>query len=165
MAEHLRLVRATERLRRRMFLQAVALGLAVPAAARLARTASADTGPPPKRFFLFYVPHGMPVEHYNPRVSESDRRSFRLDDTNVSILGPLEKYKSRVNVYQGFKYPVGGANDGIVNCLSGLEGPADDVRPRTTLEHAIARGLGVKPLILGACSHVASGFDRNGKLF
>ncbi len=148
-----------------MFLKALSLGLAVPAAARLARVASADTVAPPKRFFLFYMPHGVPVEHYNPRVSESDRTSFRLDDTNVSILGPLEKYKAHVNVYQGFAYPGASAHDGIVNCLPGLGGAPDDVRPRTTLEHAIARGLGVKPLILGACSHVATGFDKDGKLF
>jgi hypothetical protein len=148
-----------------MFMQALGLGLAVPAALRLARTASADSAPAPKRFFLFYMPHGVPVEHYNPRVSASDRTSFRLDDTNVSVLGPLEKYKSYVNVYQGFSYQGGSAHDGIVNCLSGLEGTPDDVRPRTTLEHAIARSLGVKPLILGACSHIATNFDKNGKLF
>jgi len=165
MVEHLRLVRATQRLQRRMFLKALAVGLSLPAAARLARTAGAEPGAAPKRFCLFYMPHGVPIEHYNPRVSESDRTTFSLNETNVSILGPLEKYKSYVNVYQGFKYPGGSAHDGIVNCLSGLAGAPDDVRPRTTLEHAIARGLGVQPLILGACSHTATSFDKNGKLF
>ncbi len=148
-----------------MFLKALALGLAVPAALRLARTASAGTVPPPKRFFLFYMPHGVPVEHYNPQVSESDRSNFALDKTNVSILGPLQKYQPYVNVYQGFKYPGGNSHDGIVNCLSGLPGSPETVNPRTSVEHAIARGLGVKPLILGACSHIATDFDNNGKLF
>lgn len=148
-----------------MFLRALALGLALPAALRLARTASADTVPAPKRFFLFYMPHGVPVEHYNPRVSDSDRSNFALNETNLSILGPLQKYQSYVNVYQGFKYPGGDTHDGLVNCLSGLAGKPEDTTPRTTLEHAIARGLGVKPLILGACSHIATNFDKNGKLF
>ncbi|MEI9951752.1 MAG: DUF1552 domain-containing protein [Pseudomonadota bacterium] len=165
MPEHLRLVRATQRLERRMFLKALALGLAVPAALRLARTASAGTAPAPKRFFLFYMPHGVPVEHYNPQVSDSDRSDFALDKTNLSILGSLEKYQPYVNVYQGFKYPGGDTHDGIVNCLSGLPGKPEEAKPRTTLEHAIARSLGVKPLILGACSHIATNFDKNGKLF
>jgi hypothetical protein len=69
MPQHLRLVRATQRLERRMFLRALALGLTLPAALRLARTASAGSVAAPKRFFLFYMPHGVPVEHYNPRVS------------------------------------------------------------------------------------------------
>jgi hypothetical protein len=148
-----------------MFLKALALGLAAPAALRLAHTATAQTAAAPKRFFLFYMPHGVPVEHYNPRVSDNDRKDFSLDQSNVSILAPLKKYQSYVNVYQGFKYPGGDTHDGIVNCLSGLSGKPDESRARTTLEHAIARELGVKPLILGACSHIATNFDKNGKLF
>ena len=162
---HLRLVRATQRVQRRIFLQALALGLALPAALRLSHTATAQSAAPPKRFFLFYMPHGVPVEHYNPRVSEGDRSDFSLDQTNLSILSVLQKYRSQVNVYQGFKYPGGDTHDGIVNCLSGLPGKPDESRARTTLEHAIARDLGVKPLILGACSHIATNFDKNGKLF
>ncbi|MEO8903528.1 MAG: DUF1552 domain-containing protein [Polyangiaceae bacterium] len=148
-----------------MFLKALALGLTLPAAIRLARTATAATSAAPKRFFLFYMPHGIAPEHYNPQVSDSDRTSFALDKSNVSILGPLQKYNSSVNVYQGFKYPGGQTHSGIVSCLSGLDGAPDSTRPRTSLEHVIARSLGVKPLILGACSHLATNFDDNGKLF
>ncbi|HET7542677.1 MAG TPA: DUF1552 domain-containing protein [Polyangiaceae bacterium] len=165
MPQHLQLVRATQRLQRRLFLKALALGMAAPAALRLAHTATAAPATAPKRFFLFYMPHGVPVEHYNPKVSDSDRSDFALDETNLSILRPLQKYRSHVNVYQGFKYPGGDTHDGIVNCLSGLPGKPDETRARTTLEHAIARSLGVKPLILGACSHIATNFDKNGKLF
>src|SRR5450631_3157317 len=139
MPQHVRLIRATGRLERRMFLKALALGLTVPAAIHLARTATAATTPPPKRFFLFYMPHGIAPEHYNPQVSDSDRTSFALDKTNISILGPLQKYNSSVNVYQGFKYPGGDSHTGIVSCLSGLEGiPPDSTRPRTSVEHVIA---------------------------
>ena len=165
MQEHVGLGRARARLERRLFLKALALGFALPAALRLSSTATAATGAAPKRFFLFYTPHGAPPEHYNPQVSAGDRSNFALDKTNVSILGPLEKYKSYVNVYQGFNYPGGNTHTGIVNCLSGLEGSPDSTRPRTTLEHAIAHGLGVKPLILGACAHQPTNFDDNGKLF
>ncbi|HEY3665140.1 MAG TPA: DUF1552 domain-containing protein [Polyangiaceae bacterium] len=148
-----------------MFLRALALGLSLPLAAHLARSASAASGAAPKRFFLFYMPHGIPPEHYNPQVSDSDRTSFALDKTNVSVLGPLQKYNSSVNVYQGFKYPGGATHSGIVSCLSGLDGSPDSTRPRTSLEHVIAHALGVRPLILGACAHTATNFDDNGKLF
>lgn len=164
MQQHVRLIRATRLLERRMFLKALALGLTVPVAARLARTASAATAAPPKRFFLMYMPHGVAPEHYNPQVSASDRTSFALDKTNVSILGPLQKYNSYVNVYQGFKYLGGQTHSSILSCLTGLA-VTDSTTPRTSLEHVIARGLGVKPLVLGACSHIPYGQDDNSKLF
>ena len=112
MQQHVRLIRATRLLERRMFLKALALGLTVPVAARLARTASAATSAAPKRFFLMYMPHGIAPEHYNPQIVGGDNTNFVLNDTNVSILGPLEQYKSYVNVYQGFKYPGGGTHTG-----------------------------------------------------
>ncbi|MET0791951.1 MAG: DUF1552 domain-containing protein [Polyangiaceae bacterium] len=165
MTEHLQLVRATGRMQRRLFLKALALGLALPAAARLARTATAATSVAPKRFFLMYMPHGVAPEHYNPQVSDTDRTSFALDKTNLSILGSLQKYNPYVNVYQGFKYLGGETHSSVLTCLSGLDGVPDATKPRTSLEHVIAQALGVKPLILGACSHLATNFDDNGKLF
>lgn len=167
--QNVRLIRATKILERRMFLKALALGLTVPVAARLARTATAAPSAAPKRFFLMYMPHGIAPEHYNPKVSDSDRTSFALDQTNVSILSPLEPYKSYVNVYQGFEYPGGDTHNGLVNCLSGYAsadmGSPDITGARTSVEHVIAHGLNVKPLILGACSHLPTNFDRNGMLF
>jgi hypothetical protein len=147
-----------------MFFKALGLGLSVPFAARLARLALAAPTPPKKRFFLFYMPHGIAPEHYNPQVSASDNTSFALDQTGVSILGPLQPYKPYVNVYQGFKYPGGATHTGIVSCLSGIP-TVDTTTPRTTVESVIAKGLGVKPLILGACSHQPYGLDSNGMLF
>ena len=159
-----RLVRATQVLQRRLFLKALALGFAAPFAFKLSRTATAQPSPAPKRFFLLFLPHGVPPEHYNPRLGGSPT-DFALDQTNVSILGPLEQYKQYVNVYEGFQYPgKGDTHAGIVNCLSGHD-DQDETTPRTTLEHAIANSLGVKPLVLGACSHQPYGLDLNGKLF
>src|SRR4029077_6977723 len=137
-----------------------ALGLSVPLAAKLARIATAATTPAPKRFFLLYMPHGIPPEHYNPQVSASSNTDFALDKTNVSILGPLEPYKQYVNVYSGFQY-VGDAqsHDGIVNCFSGVT-LYETTPSRTSLEHVIAKALGVKTLILGACSHQPYGLDK-----
>ena len=73
-----------------MFLKAIALGLSAPIAMKMARFATAQSEGAPKRFFLFYMPHGIAPEHYNPRVAEGDWKNFALDQTNESILAPLE---------------------------------------------------------------------------
>lgn len=148
-----------------MFLKAMALGLSLPVAAHLARVATAAPGTAPKRFFVFYMPHGIPPEHYNPRVMGGDRTQFSLDKSNLSILGPLEPYKQYVNVYQGFQYKgKADTHEGIINCLSGFD-KNEITTNRTTVEHVIAKGLGVKPLILGACSRQPFGLNNNGMLF
>ena len=165
MSKNPRLIRAVRSIERRMFLKALGVGLAVPAALRLARVATAAAGTPPKRFFLFFMPHGVAPEHYDPRLVGGDPTNFALDQTNVSILGPLQPYKQYVNVYQGFQYPGAAAtHTGIVNCLSGSTSN-DTTTPRTTVEQVIGKALGVKPLILGACSHLPYGMDSNGMLF
>jgi len=159
-------MRAQRGVERRVFLKALALGLSLPIALKLSRLATAQPTSPPKRFFLFYMPHGVAPEHYNPRVAEGDWRNFALDQTNESILGPLEAYKQYVNVYEGFQYPgVAGTHEGIVNCLSGIDSYTDLNLPRTTVEHVIAKSLGVKPVILGACSHQPYGIVNNAMLF
>src|SRR3954471_13050221 len=151
MPPRLCLQRAEKVLTRRLFMKALGAGLSVPAALRFSRMATAAPAAGAKRFFLFYTPHGTAPEHFEPKLVGGDRTNFDLDKTNVSILGPLQPYKQYVNVYQGFQY-LGKADthDGIVNCLTGAE-VADTTSPRISVEHAIAKGLGVKPLILGAC--------------
>src|SRR5688572_8699453 len=127
-----RLIRAQRGVERRVFLKALALGLSLPVALNLSRLATAQPTSPPKRFFVFYMPHGIAPEHYNPRVEEGDWRNFALDQTNESILGPLEPYKQYVNVYEGFKFPdLDGTHEGIINCLSGVN-TLDSTTPRTT---------------------------------
>jgi hypothetical protein len=159
-----RLARAKSILERRVFLKALGLGMAAPVAFKLARTATAQSVGAPKRFFLMFMPHGIPPEHYNPRAGSSPT-DFRLNDTNVSILGPLEQYKQYVNVYEGFQYPgKADTHNGIVNCLTGYSG-ADTTSARTSIETVIAKGLGTKATILGACSHLPYGLDNNGMLF
>ena len=142
---------AASKLKRRVFLKALALGATAPVAARLASEALAQTGERPKRFMLYYIPHGMPPEHFNTVVQGGDPGSFSLSQSGVSILGPLEeRFKSVVNVLQGFKYPAAATHEGILSFLSNMEtfkdGATDQTTPRTTIEHFIANGLGVKPL-------------------
>lgn len=161
---------ASLRLRRRVFLSALGLGLAAPAASRLARVALAQSTPGPKRFLFMYLPHGVPPEHFRPQVMGGDPTTFALDKTGVSILGPLqEKLGAITSVIEGIKYPKGAAtHEAVTVALSGAAGANDtlaaETAPRTTLEHQIAAGWGVKPLILGACAHRPFGLDKDGKL-
>lgn len=153
-----------------MFLRALGLGLTLPVAARVAGVALAQAGAGPKRFMLLYVPHGVPPEHFRPQVMASDPTAFALDQSGVSILGPLqEQLKAHVSVVQGIKYPKGAmTHEAIKVCMSGLGGvgdalAADDV-PRVTLEHQIANAWQVKPLVLGAVPHRPFGLDQDSKL-
>ena len=179
MPENVFVARAARRIERRMFLKAMALGASVPIAVRLARVATAAPTAAPKRFFLFYTPHGTAPEHYAPKIPNDNYdptkavtfNQFDLDQTNVSILGPLQPYKQWVNVYQGFQYPGAAAtHEGIVDCLSGLtnsdgSGATDTTTPRTSIDQLIAKALNVNPLVLGACSHQTYGLDNHGMLF
>jgi hypothetical protein len=149
---------------------ALGLGLTAAAASRLSRVALAQATGAPKRFMLFYMPHGAPPEHFRPQVMENDPTVFALDQSGVSILGPLqEQLKQYTTVVQGLKYPKGAmTHEALTVCLSGLSGgpdalPAETV-PRVTLEHQIANALGVKPLVLGAVPHRSFGLDKDGKL-
>ena len=168
MRPHLKLERAKSILERRLFLKAMGLGLAAPVALKFARSATAAPTGAPKRMLVMYMPHGIPEEHFNPRMAGSgtDPTQFALDMTNESILGPLEPFKKWVNVYQGFNFgdEPGTTHEGIVNILSGAN-TIDTTTPRITLEHVIAKGLGVQPLILGACSHTTYAIDLHGMLF
>jgi len=179
MPKNVFLSRAARRIERRMFLKAMALGASVPVAVRLARVATAAPTTAPKRFFLFYTPHGTAPEHYAPKIPNDNYdptkaatfNQFDLDQTNVSILGPLQPYKKWVNVYEGFQYPGAAAtHEGIVDCLSGLtnsdgSGATDTTTPRTSIDQLIAKALNINPLILGACSHQTYGLDNHGMLF
>jgi hypothetical protein len=153
-----------------VFLRALGLGLTASAAARISSVALAQASAAPQRFMLLYLPHGVPPEHFRPQVSGSDSTEFALDQSGVSILGPLqEQLKSYVSVIQGLKYPEGAmTHEAIRVCLSGLAGdgktiPKDDV-PRTTLEHQIANAWQVQPLVLGAVPHRPFGLDSDAML-
>lgn len=161
--------RSARRLERRFFLKALAAGCTVPLAWKLSSMAVAQTGPRPKRFMLFYMPHGVPPEHFNPKVNAMNPADFTLAQSGVSILGPLEeRYKSLVNVHQGLFYPSAMTHEGIISFLSGVDtfasGAPNESTPRTSVEHAIANGLGVKPLVLGAVAQRPFQFDKDSKL-
>ncbi len=153
---------AKAHLSRRLFFQALGLGLSAPLAYRLVQSATAQTGGKPKRFLLYYIPHGMPPEHFVP-TGQPD--NFTLSSSGESILGSLEPYKNLINIYQGFKYPGAETHEGILKFLSGvaLEN-SDETTPRTSIEHFIANEMGVSALALGALPNQGFGLEKDGKL-
>src|SRR5690606_673015 len=87
MQEHTRLARARRGLERRLFLKALGLGLTAPVAWELCRSATAHAQEArPKRLMVFFTPHGMPPEHFNPVIESGDPTNFFLNRTGVSIL-------------------------------------------------------------------------------
>lgn len=165
MLSNTRLARATRGVERRVFLKAIALGLSLPVAAKLAKLATAQNTGPLKRFMVLFLPHGVAPEHYDPLVNASNPTDFALDQTNESILGPLEAYKQYVNVYQGFQYVgEGDTHAGVVNFLSGHHG-ADTTTARSSVEHVIGNALGIKPLILGAMARRPFGLGSESMVF
>lgn len=155
------------RVTRRIFLTALGLGLSAPAALRLSRVALAQPTPAPKRLVVFYMPHGVPNEHFNPTVHEDG--TFSLTPTAHAILAPLETaLRPYTTVVQGIAYPEAATHEGSVSLLSDLP-PGMDVTdtetPRTTFEHLIARELGVSPLVLGACAHGIWGQEPKSRMF
>ena len=139
------LSRAAKIIERRMFLKAAALGLSVPAALRLARMATAATTAAAEAL----LPDVHPARHGARALQAEDQRDasirrwqanytdFALDQTNVSILGPLQPYKSYVNVYQGFQYP--GAADTHTGHRELPVGLARPPTRRTRAHHRRAR--------------------------
>jgi hypothetical protein len=167
MKEYTRVARARRGIERRLFLKAIGLGLSAPIAWQLSRSAVAQAqAARPKRLMIFFMPHGVPPEHYNPVWNVGNPTDFTLTQSGVSILGSLEPYKQYVTVLQGFSYPGASTHQGILTVLSNFgDGRAvDDTSPRTTFEHVIANGLGARPLVLGAVPHRPCGIDQDGKL-
>jgi hypothetical protein len=167
MKEHTRVARARRGIERRLFLKAIGLGMTAPVAWQLCRSAVAQAQTTrPKRLMVYFMPHGVPPEHYNPVWNTATPTEFSLNQSGVSILGALEPYKQYVSVLQGFNYPGASTHQGILTVLSnfGDGSVVDDTAPRTTFEHVIANGLGARPLVLGAVPHRPCGIDQDGKL-
>lgn len=127
-------------LKRRAFLKALSLGIAAPLAFKASRLAVAAPGPRPLRMLFFYIPHGVPMEHFNP-MGTAD--AFSLTMTGESVLSPLEPYKRYVNVLRGLEYKGINNHPAIRWTLTGNENAP------MSIDRAIAKALGTQPVSLG----------------
>jgi hypothetical protein len=145
-------------LQRRMFLRALALGVAAPLASKMARLASAAPGDRPKRLFIMYLPHGVPVEHFNPAMADG---VLNLSASGLGIMSPLEPFKNQVTVVRGLAMKDATNHAAIRTMLTGsAEGGSGD-----SVDYAIAQALGVKAHVLGAVPYTnGAGFTSDSYL-
>src|SRR5678815_6042090 len=80
-------------LRRRTFLAAMGLGIGASLAMKMARLAGAAPGPRPTRLFIMFIPHGLPLEHFDPTTTNGD---FSLTGRSMLGLAPLVPYQNQV---------------------------------------------------------------------
>jgi hypothetical protein len=145
-------------LQRRMFLRAMAVGLTVPLAAKVARLASAAPGDRPRRLFIMYLPHGSPVEHFDPAMAGS---TLDLAARGVGVLSALEPYKSYVTPLRGLAITDATNHAAIRATLTGSsEGGSND-----SIDYVIAQALGQKAHVLGAVPYTkGAGFTSDSYL-
>lgn len=125
---------------RRVFLKALGMGVAAPLAFRMGRMAMAGPSAAPLRLFIYFVPHGVPVEKFENFGSGA---SFLAGS---EVLSPLAPYGSQVNVVRGLSMQ-GISNHAAIRAT--LTGIADGVGV-DSIDHTIAQGLGVEAYTLGA---------------
>lgn len=143
-----------QRLARRTFLAALGLGLSAPLALRMSRLAvAAPDGNRPTRLFIYFVPHGIPIEHYEP----GDGMSLT---TGEGILAPLEPFKKYLTVMRGVSNYVQDNHAAIRSVLTGSDDLTDSV------DYLVAQQLQTTAHVLGTQSYRANspGPDDDSKL-
>lgn len=146
-------------LQRRTFLKALGIGLAAPLAAKMARLAVAAPGDRPTRLFIYYVPHGVPNEHFEPLAGA---QGLDFAQSGLGMLSPFEAYKDYVTVVRGLSMNDGATNHAAIRAvLTGFnEGSGAD-----SIDFTIAQGLGVPAHTLGAMPYnTVWGFGSNSWL-
>src|SRR6266487_812463 len=133
---------ALRKLHRRTFLTALGLGISAPLALKMSRLAGAAPGPRPKRLFILFVPHGIPLEHFDPVTDNGD---FNLMAKGIGGFSPLEPYKQYVTMVRGIGMADMASNHGAIRAaLTGRnEGGDTEGVSADSIDYLIAQGLGV----------------------
>lgn len=132
-SRHLAQARSLER---RTFLKAVGLGIAAPLAYKMSRLAVAQSGARPTRMFLMFLPHGVPMEHYEVGTG----MDFGM--SGEGILTPLEPYRGHVQVLRGVGNTVANNHAAIATVLTGAA-------TSNSIDFEVAQQLQTTPHVLG----------------
>jgi hypothetical protein len=140
-------------LSRRTFLTAVGLGISAPAALKMSRMAIAQETGRPSRLLIYFVPHGVPIEHYEP----SSGMDFNVGE---GVLAPLSPYKNYLTYMRGASNIVQDNHDAIRSTLTGSDDQDDSI------DYLIAQQLGVQAHVLGVQAYRSGsgGPDHDSKL-
>src|SRR6185436_14703320 len=95
-----RMSSSLRKLRRRTFLAAMGLGIGAPLAMKMARLAGAAPGPRLTRLFILFIPHGLPLEHFDPTTPAG---AFSLTGKSMLGLAPLVPYQQSVTMVRGIR--------------------------------------------------------------
>lgn len=172
------------KLRRRVFLKALGIGLSAPLAFQFSRMAAAQATRP-KRLILFYFPHGVPNEHmdmepylmpgnslfanhgtdpaaggWSPVKETHVASDYTLNTrSGFNLLSPLEPYRNQMSIVRGLHQSGNfGTHDSIGAILTG-----DGLSP--SLDQLVAKELAMKSLFLGAVTRTNDQLDlSNGVL-
>jgi hypothetical protein len=146
---------ASRILSRRTFLRALALGVPTSLALHMSRLAVAQPLGRPRRLLVFFVPHGMPAEHYDPG---GQGKSFDLGaNAKGSVLKVFKPYQDQFTLLRGIEYVGRTQHQAIAAVLTG-----DGM---VSVDQAIGKGLGQKPLLLGANAYLKDQFGPDTNLF
>ena len=140
--------------RRRHFLKGLGLGLPAAYAWPWHRSQGAAAARGPVRLFIYYIPHGQPIEHVE---GPGD------DPTQSRVLEPLAPFADRTVVIRGVSMNDGASNHAAIRAtLTGFgEGGPDD-----SIDSLVASTLGVTPHVLGAIPYdEGAGFGTDAYLF
>lgn len=126
-------------------------GLAFPLCMQVSRLVGADPGDRPVRMFIYFVPHGQPIEY-----------TATPDIASSQVLGPLEPVAAQTNILRGISMNDGANNhEAIRATLTGFAGGGNG----DSIDVLIAEALGETPHALGAIPYEEFwGFGVNSHL-
>jgi hypothetical protein len=107
----------------------------------------------PTRLVVMFTPHGAPAEYFWP-TSMTTLTSSKPGD--VSILAPLAKYATKLNVLQGLNYVGSNNHPAMHDALTN--------HTANSIDTVIAKAIGVTPLRLGVVPDYAQSFTVDGAL-
>jgi hypothetical protein len=143
------------KLRRRLFLRALGLGVSAPLALRMSRLAAAAPGDRTKRLLVVYIPNGMPAEHYDPGGKGKD--FDLLANPKVGVLKPFKPYQDQFILLRGIEY-AGRTQHQAINTVFTGDTPS-------SVDSVVAKSLGTKPLLLGAVAYLKDQFGPDNNIF
>ena len=134
------MTKTAHRLSRRVLLKALGLGVAAPLALQMASLSEAQADGAPVRLFIFFLPHGFPVEHVEPLGSGGSLLGAS------TVLAPLQAYEDQVNVIRGLHMNGATNHEAVRAVLTGFGGGGDG----DSIDYQIAQSLSVEAHCLGA---------------
>jgi hypothetical protein len=147
--------KASYLLQRRTFMRALGLGISAPLALQMSRLAVAQPAGRPRRLLVFFVPHGMPAEHYDPG---GQGKAFDLAaNPRVGVLKVFKPYQDQFLLLRGIAYEGRTQHQAINTVLTG--------ETMLSVDQVVGKALAQRPLLLGANAYLKDQFGPDNNIF